>query len=113
MKPLDKRFAKELINDLSTMNDTKPKVYCKNCKYGGDFFANSLTYQNGIKGWRWCEFPDIEITDDNEYLIGSAYTGIVTSKRKNRTSVKRKSEINPDGECTWYKRKRWKFWIKN
>jgi hypothetical protein len=63
----------------------KAKVYCKNCKYYcGPIFENPC-------GKYW--------------IIKSKYTGEITKTEWNDNN-------NKNGDCKYYKRKWWKFWIK-
>lgn len=73
------------------------KVYCKNCRYGGGTIANSIP-----GGWRWCEAPQLY------QEVGNEFSGSLKDKE-----IMRKTELNKDGECPYYERKRWKFWIKD
>ena len=84
------------------------KVNCKNCKWNGGWFSNSLTY-DGRKGWQWCEYF---IKNTRRKLFKSKFTGIVEEKEPAIIRVVRKAKLNSEGECPHYKRKWWKFWIK-
>jgi len=83
------------------------KVYCKNCKYNGGLLASSYSY-SGVKGWKWCE---AKVKDDSawgDYLKGKEFTGLTGFIKK----TIRKSELNHEGNCSYYKRSWYKFWVK-
>lgn len=62
------------------------KVYCKNCKW---FIDTSYSYD-----WHYC--------------IGTSYNGY-------RKAIKPagKEELNYNGDCKYYKRKWYKFWVED
>jgi hypothetical protein len=72
------------------------KVYCENCKYliDGDFYPslNKCKYKNNKK-----------IIQIYRY-----YNTIKTLRYE-----KHPGELNKNNSCEWYKRKFWKFWIKD
>lgn len=73
------------------------KVYCKNCKWSEE----RGYFDYGRKHWDWfCKLKD-KITID---CIGDRITDF-------RESFCEK--VNEKFDCKHYKRKWWKFWIKN
>ena len=98
---------------IATITLAKPKVYCKNCKYRGGIY-------NWFDFWQWCENKQAEIDGHIEeygkenyekHTDINIYTG---SKKRFLDSLCpiKKEELNKKGECKYYKRKQWKFWIK-
>jgi hypothetical protein len=73
------------------------KVYCKNCKHNGGLL--------NICGWSWCEGPHLNKNKFNSI----DYIGVPIIKRKSEF----KKTFNEDGECPYYERVWYKFWIKN
>lgn len=89
-----------------TIINSKRKVYCKNCKFTGDWMFN-------LFGWRWCEVKELSSYYKENKDKGTDFTGVFPvfpSFLKYRAI--RKTEKNSDGNCKSYRRKRWKFWIK-
>jgi hypothetical protein len=74
------------------------KKYCKNCKYRGSLLFN-------LFGWEWCESNHLNIINQT-----NKYTNDKPTLTK-RSAYK--SEFNSLGECPYYKRIWYKFWIKN
>lgn len=85
------------------------KVYCKNCKYNGDWFSNRMNYDSH-KGWQWCEYKKY-IKTNREH---SKYVNVKYNKDEIDSSSYPvfKIERNKDGQCKYYenKKKWWKFW---
>lgn len=72
------------------------KKYCKNCRWNG-----TLVYD---KNWIWCEYP--------EYVMPNRCNKYTGGKGRKRKKAIFKIEKNISGECSHYKRKWYKFWIK-
>lgn len=62
------------------------KVYCKNCKY--DFFDKNICYYT--------------------FSGGNEYSGYY----KEHVNFVKESK-NGKGDCRYYKKKWWRFWVKN
>lgn len=70
------------------------KVYCSNCRYFSESDFGNV-----------CEAPTGKIIKDN-------YAYKIHKERVNK-SVYHENYPNKNGDCKYYKRKWWKFWIKN
>jgi hypothetical protein len=64
------------------------KKYCRNCKYRGNWLRNLLDRTE------WCEKTENKYTSTKSILLI------------------RKDSLNSDGECKFYKRIWYKFWVK-
>ena len=73
------------------------KVFCKNCKWvyhgGGHDFGG---------GGYYCYCPQFE----TEKICGDYTQGF-----RKKTYAASPEANNPNGECQYYKRKWWKFWV--
>ena len=79
------------------------KVYCKNCKYSKYYDNEELKFKIDFNYGNWfCSFKDKVVID----CIGDKITigDFSTSACQN---------INRTFNCKHYKRKWWKFWIKD
>jgi len=85
------------------------KVYCTNCKWDNVFMSRYyIDLSEGIFGWRWCE-PKVPNKDTNNknsrYVNVNYFTPAVKKIEINKT------DMNKNGDCPYYKRKWWKFWV--
>ena len=82
----------------------KRKVYCNNCKFDGGM-------NNIVSCWRWCENKEA-MNDKYEKIFGKQSKSRYTGFGEDHEYPIIKTELNLDGKCKYYKRKWWKFWVK-
>jgi len=74
------------------------KVYCEDCKwYKGHWVSSNYAYT--LKKIPNCEYP-------KNILIESL------PSNKRRVLDRSYEDINIHNNCSWYKRKWWKFWVE-
>ena len=76
------------------------KVICRHCKGSGNLFYN-LLYSPGK--WPWCEMTK---------KVKNEFTGVVQKIGPRERNAIKKQELNQFGNCRFYKKKWWKFWVK-
>ena len=90
-------------SDVKPFKDKEMKKYCKNCKYSKYYDNEELKFKIDFNYGNWfCSFKDKVVID----CIGDKITigDFSTSACQN---------INRTFDCKHYKRKWWKFWIKD
>ena len=87
------------------------KKHCKDCRYGTYLF---------FRDWKWCESKDAQKAKSKTEREKCGYLKVEGKYVGERNAVPdyiskpavHKTDFNERGDCPYYKRKWWKFWVK-